>query len=107
MGIETPPPEISFAAQLYKLTADAPNDPALTFAQRTYSRDDLNCASNQLARHFQNLGVSRGDFVTIADPNGVQFIPSVFACWKMGAIPQPVSARLPTLELKAIIELAN
>ena len=46
------------------------------------------------------------DLVTIALPNRVAFVATTIACWKLGAIPQPVSARLPARELDAIIELA-
>ena len=54
-----------------------------------------------------DLGVDVGDFVTIGLPNSTQFIVAAAACWKMGAIPQPVSARLPSAELDAIVELAD
>src|SRR5678809_755183 len=40
-------------------------------------------------------------------PNSIAFLESNFACWKIGATPQPVSWRLPPQEIKAIIELAN
>jgi bile acid-coenzyme A ligase len=45
--------------------------------------------------------------VTIALPNGAAFVATTIASWKLGAIPQPVSARLPVRELDAIIELAK
>ncbi|MFV1991952.1 MAG: AMP-binding protein, partial [Acidimicrobiales bacterium] len=45
--------------------------------------------------------------VTIAAPNGVQFVTSTIACWKVGAIPQPVSSRLPAMELDALVDLAE
>ena len=45
--------------------------------------------------------------VTIALPNSIDWFVAVVACWKLGAIPQPVSARLPARELEAIVELAD
>ena len=48
-----------------------------------------------------------GDFVTIALPNSVGFIEASFACWKLGATPQPVSARLPKAELDGVVALAD
>ena len=45
--------------------------------------------------------------VTIALPNSVDWFVAVAATWKIGAIPQPVSPRLPTRELAAIVELAD
>jgi bile acid-coenzyme A ligase len=51
--------------------------------------------------------VAQDDFVTIALPNGIEFYESAIAAWKLGATPQPISARLPRLEVEAIVEVAN
>ena len=56
---------------------------------------ELEAGANRRARAFARLGVVEGDFVTIALPNGVEFVESLFACWKLGATPQPVSPGLP------------
>ncbi len=106
-GGQGSPKEPSFAARLYQLASECGSDPALTFGPQTYSFDQLGRLTNRLARHFITLGVKIGDFVTIAEPNGVEFVASTIACWKIGAIPQPVSARLPAMELDAIVELAD
>ena len=45
--------------------------------------------------------------VTIALPELVDWFVAAVACWKLGAIPQPVSSRLPGAELAAIVELAD
>jgi bile acid-coenzyme A ligase len=37
----------------------------------------------------------------------VEFVEACYAAWKVGAIPQPVSFRLPRAELDAIVELAD
>ncbi len=99
--------EPSFAARFYELADSSGSEPALSFAAHTYTYSDLGRMSSQLARDFVELGVSHGDFVTIAAPNGVQFVTSMIACWKIGAIPQPVSSRLPRIELDSIVELAD
>lgn len=101
------PVDPSFAAVLYQAAAEQPDAPILTLGDLTVTRSELNARSNRLARHFLALGVEPGDFVTIAEPNSVEFITSTMACWKMGAIPQPVSSRLPGMELETIIELAD
>lgn len=81
--------------------------PAVTFEGHTLTFADIDRAANRLARHLTDLGVAVDDLVTIAEPNSVEFIVAAIACWKVGATPQPVSARLPPLELEAIIELAD
>ncbi|MEE9414703.1 MAG: AMP-binding protein [Acidimicrobiales bacterium] len=100
-------PDVSFAARLDYLAEHSGDDPALSFGGTTLNYATLNRLASRLARHFLSLGAEQGDFVTIAEPNGVEFIASVLACWKIGAIPQPVSSRLPTLEFETIVQLAD
>jgi bile acid-coenzyme A ligase len=38
-------------------------------------------------------------------PNSVEWIHAAVACWKLGAVPQPLSARLPAAELEGLLEL--
>ncbi len=73
--------------------------------QRTWKQ--LHSRTNRIARGLEARGVKLGDFVTIAYANSIAFIESCYGCWKVGAIPQPVSHRLPLPELVAIVELAN
>jgi bile acid-coenzyme A ligase len=56
---------------------------------------------------FAELGVHEGDLVTLALPNGIEFAESVFAIWKLGATPAPISPALPDRERNAIIALAD
>ncbi len=102
-----PIPTPSFAARLAGLADTHGDRPALTFEGETLSFAELDRLANRLARHLAGLGVVTDDFVTVAEPNGVGFVASVLACWKLGAVPQPVSARLPDRELAAIVELAD
>jgi bile acid-coenzyme A ligase len=84
-----------------------PNAPAITCDGETITYGQLHARTNRMARSLAARGVKLGDFVTIALPNSIAFLESNFACWKIGATPQPVSWRLPPQEIKAIIELAN
>jgi len=81
--------------------------PLLTDPGGTLTRRQAHLASNRLARAYAELGVRRNDFVTVALPNGVEFYLACMACWKLGATPQPVSARLPRPELEALVALAD
>ena len=80
---------------------------ALLYEQRRVTRAELELRSNRLARGYATLGVREDDLVTLALPNGVEFIEACLAIWKLGATPQPISARLPELERRAIVELAQ
>ncbi len=74
-------------------------------AQVTWAQ--LEARTNRLARAYEALGVGQDDFVTIALPNGIAFIEASLATWKLGATPQPISAKLPKLERDQIVDLAK
>ncbi|MDP9333270.1 MAG: AMP-binding protein [Actinomycetota bacterium] len=97
---------ISYPQRLADHVASDPDHPALSYEQRTVTRAELEALANRTARVLASKDVGQDDLVTIALPNGVAFVATTIACWKLGAIPQPVSARLPERELDAIIELA-
>ena len=99
--------EMSMGAAIRHFAAEDPQRPAITFEGRTISRGELDAASNRLARAYASLGVGQDAVVTIALPNGIEHYLAAVACWKLGATPQPVSARLPARERNAIVELAN
>lgn len=78
---------------------------AIDHEGRTVTWNDLERRTNRLARAYEALGVGQDDFVTIGLPNSIGFIEACFAAWKLGATPQPISARLPKLERDQIVEL--
>ncbi|MFW6094660.1 MAG: AMP-binding protein, partial [Pseudomonadota bacterium] len=80
---------------------------AICHEGETLSWEALDRRSNRLARAYQALGVRPDDFVTIALPNGIEFFEAAFATWKLGATPQPVSAKLPAFEREQIIEVGG
>lgn len=105
---ETAPQTLpSIAANLADIVARQPDAVAVTCEAQSLTWRELHRRTNRIARGFQEHGVKLGDFVTIALPNSIAFIEACYAIWKVGAVPQPVSARLPLAEIKAIVELAN
>ncbi|GAB2552866.1 AMP-binding protein [Nocardia heshunensis] len=92
---------------LTELAARAPEAPAITDAQGTRTRAELDAAADRLARGYRDLGVRAGDLVTIALPNRTEFYIALFALWKLGAVPQPISPLLPEPEREAVLELAQ
>jgi bile acid-coenzyme A ligase len=98
---------ISIGAAIRFLAQTAPERPAITFEGRTVSFVELDLRSNRLARAYESLGVGQDSFVTIALPNGIAFYEACVAAWKLGATPQPISAKLPPVERTAIVELAK
>ena len=100
-------PVVSFPRRLADLARQQPDRPAVTCGERSVTRAGLEAWSDRLARDLRDLGVGVGDMVTIALPNGLEWFATFVAAWKLGATPQPVSARLPARELGAIIALAG
>src|SRR5579884_3648906 len=86
---------ISIGANLARHAREKPNAPAITVEGKTLSYSELDRRTNRMARGLLANGVKHGDFVTIALPNSLGFIEAEFAVWKVGAVPQPVSWRLP------------
>jgi bile acid-coenzyme A ligase len=98
---------VSFARRLTDLAQEAPDRTSLTCGTDRVTRAELDSAANRLARDLAARGVAVGDMVTVALPNSIEWFVVVAAAWKIGAVPQPVSARLPARELEAIVELAD
>jgi len=91
--------------QFSLLAGKAPDEPAVTCGGRTLTRRELDTSTNRLARAYAELGVRQGDYVTIVLPNSIEWMQAALAAWKLGAVPQPLSARLPDAELKDLLEL--
>ena len=98
---------MSYGAALTLFAAREPKQPAIVFEGRTVARGEFDLRTNLLARAFADAGVGEGDFVTIGLPNGIDFLETAFAVWKLGAVPQPISSRLPDAERIAILERAR
>ena len=60
-------------------------------------------STNRLARAYAELGLRQGDYVTIVLSNSAEWVQAVLATWTLGAVPQPLSARLPEAELHALL----
>jgi bile acid-coenzyme A ligase len=98
---------ISFSARLRELAEADPDRAALTCGPDTLTRAELLAHGEHLAVHLAGLGVREGDMVTVAVPNSIDWFIAYLGIWRLGAIPQPISARLPQREVDALLELAN
>ena len=98
---------VSFGRRITDLAAADPDRLAITCGPDRLTRAELEASANRLARHLSDSGVTQGSMVTIALPNSLEFLVAAAAAWKLGAIPQPVSPKLPARELRQLIELAE
>jgi bile acid-coenzyme A ligase len=95
------------AAAIRRLAEQQPERPAITCDSTTVSWGELEPRTNRLARTMAGHGVGQDDFVTIGLPNGIAFYETCIAAWKLGAVPQPVSHRLPERERAEIVALVH
>ncbi|HEY7107456.1 MAG TPA: AMP-binding protein [Acidimicrobiia bacterium] len=95
------------AAAIRRLAEQQPDRPAITCEGVTVSWGELEPRTNRLAHTMARRGVGQDDFVTIGLPNGIAFYETCIAAWKLGAVPQPVSHRLPERERAEIVALVH
>ncbi|NWJ74262.1 AMP-binding protein [Pseudonocardia sp. ICBG1122] len=108
---EVPAGATALAARLRALVAADPDRPLVTEDTAdgpgvVRTRAEFDARTNRLARAFADRGVRRGDLVSIALPNTAAHLESSVAAWKVGAVPQPLSARLPAVERDAVLAVA-
>jgi bile acid-coenzyme A ligase len=100
-------PKMSHGRAMAWLAAEDPDRAAVIHGAEQATRGELERRSNRLARAYAGRGVGPGTLVTVALPNGIEFLVATLAVWKLGGSPQPISARLPDAERRAIVELAK
>lgn len=94
--------------RMAELAAVEPRRAAVTDDHRTVSRAELDELATRTAFALRDdYGVESGGTVVIALDNSIEHIATTIACWKLGATPLPLSARVPARELEAIVELAD
>jgi len=98
---------LSYGRRITQLAEAAPSRVAIVCDGEEISRGELESRANRMARAFTEMGVEPGRRVTIGLPNGFDFIVACVATWKCGAVPNPISPRLPELERSEILELAD
>src|SRR5262245_9457158 len=98
---------VSYGRRVTDLAAAEPHAVAFVCEEQVLTRGELERDANRRARDFARRGVKSGDLVTLTLPNGFEWLKSCLAAWKLGAVPNPLSSRLPARERNAIIERAN
>src|SRR5476651_1398144 len=72
---------------------------------RTYAQ--LEERANRLAHHLQSQGIGPGDHVGIYGMNSHAFVETIFAAYKLRAVPVNVNYRYVEAELRYIFENAD
>ena len=96
-----------YGEQVRRLAEEAPDAAAFVHGGRTLTRGELERGANRFARALAAHGVGEGDLVTLCLPGGLELLVAMLAAWKLGAVPNPLSASLPPSERAAILACAR
>ncbi|MET7333473.1 AMP-binding protein [Nonomuraea sp. NPDC005650] len=97
----------TIARILRELAEKDPGAPAVTCDGHHLTRGELLERARQMAQAYRERGVTAGDTVAVALPNGIEFFVAALACWLLGAVPLPLSHRFPAAERRAVVDLAD
>jgi bile acid-coenzyme A ligase len=99
--------EMTHGEAMSWLARQDPDHLAIVCEQHSLTRIELDGQANAMARAYARLGVGSNDIVALMVPNSIEFYVAALAVWKLGAVPMPVSHRLPDAELGPILDLAQ
>lgn len=91
---ELPYRAVNLAHWLTKTARRLPNHVALIDGDTRMTWRELDDAVSALVHVLHQRGVVRGDCVMIHSPNHIEFIQSMFAVWRSGAVLAPTNVRL-------------
>ncbi len=95
-------------ADLFESVVDSiPDREALVIDPRRLTYAELEARCNQLAHHLRAAGIGRGDHVGCHMPNGSEYIETMIACFKIGAVPINVNYRYVEEELRYLYDNAD
>jgi len=81
-----------------------PRKAAVVAGGRDYSYGEIDELSGRLARRLRDdFGIRRGDTVSVAMPNCIEFYITYWAVMKLGAVLAPVNTRLKFDELHHVL----
>jgi long-chain acyl-CoA synthetase len=100
-------PEVTLPRLLDDAARDFPERPALIADGVTIDHAELRDRVAQVTTVLAELGVTPGDRVLIAVPNGVALPTLLFACWRLGAIVVPVAPDLRADRAASIVRDAE
>jgi long-chain acyl-CoA synthetase len=79
--------------------SNAPDAPALADDRVSLSNHEFRDAVRSAAALLSSRGILHGDVVAIMLPNQVEFVVTLFAAWRLGAVATPVNPSLTAQEI--------
>ncbi|MDR7119693.1 non-ribosomal peptide synthetase [Rheinheimera soli] len=97
----------SFAGLFYQQAAQRPTQQALVWQNHSWTYQQLDQESNQLAHQLRQQGCDRGDLVALLLPRGPELILSILAILKAGAAYVPISPDYPLQRIQFMLQDAK
>jgi acyl-CoA synthetase (AMP-forming)/AMP-acid ligase II len=99
--------EFNLADMLENVVDTVPDRPALYAEGRHLSFREFDARANQLAHHFQSVGIGLGDHVGCHMMNGTEYLETMYALFKIRAVPVNVNFRYVEEELRYLYDDAD
>ncbi len=97
-------PYDNFYAMLYNVAQENPFKRVIFVDDKSVSYKSFLESVDRMARALELIGVSQGDCVALIAPNGIEFVQSVFAISKLGAVTVPINTMLKNEEYRYILD---
>jgi len=92
-----------FLDNLERNRRERPDHPYLLHEGRRVTFEEFDRSTNRFARALRDLGVEKGDRVTVALGNSVEWVTAAFGALKAGGILNPVNPALGSSELAYVL----
>lgn len=99
-----PMPAFTWVASVTRHAIVKPDAVAVKCGDRSLTWEELDGRSRRAATMFAESGVSRGDRVVVLLTNRLEFVETVVAVARLGAVVVPVNFRLATPEVQHILD---
>ncbi len=108
-GMKPRPPEVkdSFAARVEATAARIGDQPAILFEGREVTWSEFNDMANRFAHTLVAQGVNRGDTVSVMMENRIEFLATIVALNKLGAVASLINTNLRGRPLTHCISITN
>ena len=90
----------SLAPLIEQRVREHPERPLAVVGDRTWSYGHVETQASAFAAALSELGLGAGDRIAVNLPNGIEWIVSLLAAAKLGAVVVPVSPQLSSLDLR-------
>ena len=97
------PPGVTLGEHFEKTVETYPEKDALIFRERRITWRELKLLVDRLTLALIDLGIRRGDMIVLLFPNRPEFIITLLAAARLGAVSVPISERLRRKEIEYIL----